>query len=112
MSTPLVYSNRLYLLNSDRKLLSCLEPASGKILWTGTLGGSAKIEASPTAADGKIYAVNHRGEVFVVAAADEFKLLNTAEFGDQSDRQVRSSIAIASGHLYVRTDTQLFCIGD
>ena len=79
--TPLFYQGRFYVVNGDRKTIARVNPATGKADWIGDLGTRVKIEASPTGADGKIYFQNFRGEVFVVAAADEFKLLRTIAAG-------------------------------
>jgi outer membrane protein assembly factor BamB len=69
-------------------------------------------ESSPTAADGRIYCLSHRGELFVVAAdPEQFKLLATVNLGGENDTRVRSSVAIAGNRLFVRTDTTLFCVG-
>jgi outer membrane protein assembly factor BamB len=110
VSTPLFYKDRFYVLHSDRHVLLCLEPKTGKVIWTGQLG-NAKFEASPTAAEDKIYMINQLGEVFVVAAGGEFKLLNTTPMGEEGDPFTRSSIAIAEGKLFIRTATKLFCVG-
>jgi len=111
VSTPLFYRGHFYIVNSDKKNISCVEP-SGKVLWTGELESRAKVEASPTAADGRIYVMSHTGEVFVTAAGPKFKLLHSAQFGDSGDRDLRSSIALAQGNLFVRTGSKLYCIGD
>jgi outer membrane protein assembly factor BamB len=108
VSTPLFYQGRFYVLNSDKRVLACVEPASGKVLWQGRLEGRAKIEASPTGADGKIYMISHRGEVFVAAAGEEFKVLHTAALGDDDDRLVRSSIVASGSSLFIRTDSKLY----
>ncbi len=111
VSTPLFYQHRFYVLNSDRRSLACLEPATGKVIWTGQLESRAKIEASPTGADDKIYAINHRGEVFVLAAGDEFKVLHTVAMGDENDKLVRSSIAVSGSSLFIRTESKLCRVG-
>ena len=72
-----------------------MDPATGKADWIGDLESRIKIESSPTGADGKIYFQNFRGEVFVVAAAEQFKLLHKAAMGDEEDDQIRASIAAA-----------------
>jgi outer membrane protein assembly factor BamB len=113
--TPLVYRQHFYILNghSRTKSLSCVEPATGRVLWTGTLESSAPFEASPTAAGGKVFCISQRGEVFVVAAdPGGFELLHHTAMGEENDRQVRSSIVIAAGRLLIRTDTRLYCIGE
>jgi outer membrane protein assembly factor BamB len=112
VSTPLFYQGRFYVLNSDRKTLSAINPADGKVFWTGELGGSVKFEASPTGADGKIYLMNHNGEVFVVKAGAEFQLLSKIPMGGAAeDRSLRSTIAVAQGNLFIRTGGKLFCVG-
>jgi outer membrane protein assembly factor BamB len=111
VSTPLLYEGRLYVLNSDRKTLARVNPATGKVDWIGDLGSRAKIEASPTGADGKIYFQSHTGEAFVVSGGDEFKILHQAELGESDDRDTRSSIAVSGGNLFIRTAGRLYCVG-
>jgi outer membrane protein assembly factor BamB len=111
VSTPLFYKDRFYILNSDRRSLSCVEPASGKVLWTGETGSRAKFEASPTAADDKIYVMNFRGDVHVFQAGDEYKPLVVNAMGDDDDNDLRASIPISQGNLFVRTGSKLYCIG-
>jgi hypothetical protein len=56
--------------------------------------------------------MNHLGDVFVVKAGDEFELLHKAEMGDSMKNLSRASIAVSQGHLFIRTDTALYCIGE
>ena len=117
VSTPLFYRGKFYILDSNRKTLSCVDPKTGTVHWTGDLGSKSKIEASPTAGDGKIYATNFWGEVFVVKADPaKFELLHSVDMGNGAKAQgtpdsVRSSIAIANGALYIRTQDKLYCVG-
>ena len=113
VSTPLLYQGKIYLLNSDRKMLSCLEPATGKILWSGEYPTRTKLETSPLGADGKIYAMSMSGEVFVVkAGGDTFELLHQTNLGEDGARDLRSSIIAAHGQLFVRTGTKLYCFDE
>ena len=112
VGTPLFYKDRFYVLNGDRKTISRVEPATGKVDWTGSLESRIKIESSPTAAGDKIYFQNFRGEVFVVAAADQFKILNQTPMGDEGDDMVRASIAISQGQLFIRTGRKIYCVGE
>jgi outer membrane protein assembly factor BamB len=112
--TPLFYRGHFYVANNGRKrthALSCIEPETGKVIWSEDLGVNGKIEASPTAADGKIYIITHYGEVVVVEAGDKFKALHKVEMGPGRNGRVRSSIALADGLALIRTDKKLFCIG-
>lgn len=112
VATPLVYQNRLYVLNGERKTLARVDPATGTPDWIGELGTRAKIEASPSGADGKLYFQDHNGTVFVVSAGEEFKILHQTTMGDSDDRDTRSSVAISGGNLFIRTARTLYCIGN
>jgi outer membrane protein assembly factor BamB len=109
--TPLYYQGRYYVLNGERRILSRVDPATGKPDWIGELGTRAKIESSPTGADGKIYFQDFRGRVFVVEAGKEFKLLRTIPMGDDGDDKLRSTVAVSQGNLFIRTGSKLYCIG-
>ena len=107
--SPLLYGGRLYVLDGDRRTLTCLDPDTGSQIWQGGFEGNTVMRASPTGADGKVYCMDERGNVYVVAVADEFKLLSQVEMGGGSP--ARSSIVVAGGRLYVRTAAALHCIG-
>ena len=111
VATPLFYKGKFYILNGEKQTISRVDPATGKPDWTGELGVRVKIESSPTAGDDKIYFQNFKGDVFVVAAAPEFKLLNKIAMGDENDNRLRSCVAISQGELFLRTGQKLYCIG-
>jgi outer membrane protein assembly factor BamB len=110
--TPLFFQGRFYILDGNRKGLSCVEPKTGRVLWTGSLQCRAPFEASPTGADGRIFCINHRGEVFVVAADEQFRILHQTNMGDESDRNIRSSIVAAQQKLFLRTNSRLYCLSN
>ncbi len=110
--TPLFYQGKFYVLNGGKKKILCVEPADGKVLWSGDLETRSVFESSPTAAGGKIYMMDHAGKVFVVSAApDQFKLLASPAMGDEGDNRLRASIPISDGQLFIRTGKSLYCIG-
>jgi outer membrane protein assembly factor BamB len=111
--SPLYYGGRFYLLNGVKRKLYCVNPADGAVIWSGDLGGRSVLQASPTAADGRIYVMNFDADVFVIqAGGDAFRLLHTANFRDEGDdTRHRSSVAIAHGNLFVRTGTKLYALG-
>ena len=109
--TPAFYDGDFFVLSDVRRTLSRVEPATGRVKWTVATPGRTKYEASPLAADGKIYIVNFSGQVSVIDAANG-KLLRTMSMDAPKDGEVvRSSIIAAYGQLFIRTTRKLFCIG-
>jgi outer membrane protein assembly factor BamB len=108
--TPAFYDGDFFLLSDLRKLLSRVEPQTGRLKWSLDLPGQSKFEASPTAADGKIYVMNFNGDVVIVDAA-QGKLVRVIPMGDEGDDLTRSGIAVAHGQLFIRTNHKLFCAG-
>lgn len=106
--TPLFYRGRLYLMDGDKKRIACLDPVSGAVRWTGVLPVGSILRASPTGADGRVYCLAESGEVVVLEAGDEFRILATAAMGDGP---CRASIVVAQGRLFIRTSRRLWCIG-
>ncbi|MBL7133166.1 MAG: PQQ-binding-like beta-propeller repeat protein [Phycisphaerae bacterium] len=105
--TPLYYKGLLYVLDGQRKELACLDLAAEKLLWRKTLGGRTTFRASPTGADDKIYCINMRGEVTVLAAGRKLKELARFSMGE---RNLMASIAAADGALFIRSPKKLYCI--
>jgi len=87
-----------------------VEPQTGKAKWTIQTPGKAKYEASPLAADGKIYLINHSGEAAVVDATngDVRKVIPMDKVSGQ--QVVRASISAAYGQLFIRTTHRLYCV--
>jgi outer membrane protein assembly factor BamB len=112
--TPLFYQGKFYILNGTKRKLYCVNPADGAAIWSGDLGGRSVFQASPTAADGRIYFMNFDADVYVVqAGGSEFKLLHKTNLRDEGDdTRHRSSVAISQGNLFVRTGTKLYCFGN
>jgi outer membrane protein assembly factor BamB len=107
--TPVFYQGKLFVLDGDSRTLTCLDPGSGEKKWQGVLETRQVIRSSPVAADGKLYAIDENGTVFVCGTGDEFKLLATIPMGDAQG--TRASIAISDGQLFIRTTEKLYCVG-
>ena len=107
--TPALYDGKLFSVDGDSQTLICLDPATGEAKWQGKLDDRTVIRSSPTVADGKVYIVNEKGTVFVCGAGDEFKVLATIPMGGAES--TRSSIAIASGQLFIRLPERIVCVG-
>lgn len=109
-STPLFYQGRLYVFDGlgGGRVVTCLDPKTGAKFWQGKLGGGSWW-ASLTAGDGKLYGISEAGEAVVLrAGGDKFEVLARTAMGG---RPTQSSLAIANGHLFIRTAENLYCIG-
>ena len=105
MGSPLVYRGRVYAANSNG-FISCGDAKTGKPLFNERTKGA--YSASPVAGDGKVYCLNETGVTTVLkAGADEFEVLATNDLGEEG----LATPAIAHGHLFIRTDKALYCIG-
>ena len=107
--TPLFYKGKFFILSDLKKNLSRVNPQTGKIEWSLELPGKYKWRSSPSAGDGKIYTMNHNGDVLVISAMNG-KILHLAEMGGSYDDNTRSSIAIAGSELFIRTNEILYCV--
>jgi len=109
--TPAYYDGDFFVLSDVRKFLSRVEPRTGKVKWAVETPGRVKYEASPLAADGKIYIVNFDGQVAVINAADG-ELVNLIPMDEPDNGEVvRASISAANGQLFIRTTRKLYCVG-
>ncbi|NQT37379.1 MAG: PQQ-binding-like beta-propeller repeat protein [Planctomycetes bacterium] len=109
--TPAYYDGDFFVLSDSRKCLSRVEPRTGKVKWTVGTPGRSKYEASPLAADGKIYLINSGGQVAVISAADGgvHHLIPMDE--PAGGEVVRASMIAAHGQLFIRTTRKLYCVG-
>ena len=102
--TPLVKDGRLYLWCDDG-VISCLRVDTGDSVWRERIDGA--FYSSPVWVDGRLYNVSKKGEVVVLAAGDEFKVLHRISLGESS----YATPAVAGGVMYLRTSSHLFSLG-
>jgi len=106
MQTPLVYGDHLYVCR-DNGVLSCYEARTGQRTYQERLGSGGGFSASAVAADGKIYFTSETGEVYVVGASPEFKLLASNSLGEIC----MATPAISEGVLLFRGQDHLIALG-
>ncbi|MDX2150014.1 MAG: PQQ-binding-like beta-propeller repeat protein [Bryobacteraceae bacterium] len=82
----------------------CLNAATGEVVWQGRVGGNHS--ASPIASGRLLYFLSEEGEVTVLEAGPEFKVLGKSKL----DGRIQASPAALPGWLYVRTDKELIAI--
>jgi outer membrane protein assembly factor BamB len=103
--TPVATDDLLFLL-SDKGIASCLEAADGKVVWRKRLDGLA-FSGSPVVVEDRIYCIDESGVVIALAASRRFQELGRMPLGEPS----RSTPAIAGDRMFLRTESQLFCVG-
>jgi len=102
--TPLAKDGRLYLL-CENGLLRCVRTATGDQLWQERL--PERFYGSPVWAQSRLYLVSKSGDVFVVAAAGEYRFLARNSLGEASF----ATPAIAHETLFFRTESHLIAVG-
>jgi outer membrane protein assembly factor BamB len=107
MPTPLIYGDRLYVLNNNG-VFDCYDLATGNEVYRERIPHSGGgFSASPVAADGKLYLPSEDGSVFVVKAGPEFEILSRNPIGER----IMASPALSDGLLYIRAEHHLFAVG-
>jgi outer membrane protein assembly factor BamB len=106
VGTPVCKGNLMFLFEDRQGHASCIDAATGKVLWFKPRLG-ATFFGSPVRAGDKVFVVDTEGTVICVAADDEFKELGRTKLGELC----RSTPAVANGCLYVRTVSHLLSVG-
>jgi outer membrane protein assembly factor BamB len=103
-----VHQGRIILVR-DRGEVECLDPVTGKTIWTGAFPKHrTNFYASPLIAGGKLYAPREDGMVFVASIEnDQFKLLSE----NKMDESVIASPVPAGNRILIRGEKHLFCVG-
>jgi outer membrane protein assembly factor BamB len=102
--TPLVIGDLMFLWG-DGGVVTCVRAATGEQVWMERIGGN--FFGSPVCAGGKIYAISAAGELVVIEASDQFKLVAKNTLGEPS----HATPAIANGAMYLRTERHLISVG-
>jgi outer membrane protein assembly factor BamB len=103
INSPFVNNGLLYMIH-EKGTITCLETASGKLVYTNKLKGD--FYSSPICADNKIYILSKKGLIYVIREGREFKML--AE--NQIDGELMASIAISGRSLLLRSNIALYRI--
>lgn len=112
--TALLAKDGILYVVADIGNMIAFDGKSGQQLWTQDLGTVGK--GSPIWADGKIYATEVNGNVWILKPSrDKCEVVNhvrmTAANGNGLD-EIYASPAIANGRLYIVTRDRTICIGD
>jgi outer membrane protein assembly factor BamB len=97
--------NGLVWLWSDGGIVTCLEAATGSIKYQERVGGD--YFGSPVLVDGRLFCVSTAGEVVVVEASENFKVLRRYALNELC----HSTPAVALGRMFIHTERHLISIG-
>jgi outer membrane protein assembly factor BamB len=103
--TPVVAGDLLFLWH-DRGTVACHDVATGDLHWRERVGGD--YHSSPLAIGDRIFCGSRQGEMIVLAADRQFKVLARNPLGEPC----HATPAIAHNRLFVRTETELLCVGE
>jgi outer membrane protein assembly factor BamB len=101
MASPLLVDDLIYMV-ADESFVTCVEAASGKVVWTERVGG--KYAASPIYVDGRLYLFDKEGLTTVLKPGRTFEVLGT----NKLDSGFMASPAASGKALFLRTRTHLY----
>ncbi len=106
LNTPLVYGDYLYVMGNNG-ILVCYRARTGEKIYQERVG-TGYFTSSPVGGGGKLYFANEEGDVYVVQAGPQYKLLGENRMGEV----VMATPAIAGRMLLYRTQHHLFALSD
>lgn len=105
ISTVSIHNGLVYLAEYNGNV-HCIDAKTGEPKWVHDTG--SVIWASTLVADGKVFIGNEAGELVILQAGPEKKVLNVIEMG----APIYSSPIVSDNVLYIATQTHLFAIAD
>jgi outer membrane protein assembly factor BamB len=104
--SPIFSKGRVYMVTNGG-IVTCLDGASGKLLFRSRLGAGGAYFSSPVVAAGSVYSVSSEGVVTVIRDSGEFEVLARSDLREQ----VFTTPAIVSAAIYIRTASHLYAFG-
>jgi outer membrane protein assembly factor BamB len=103
--SSLVHYDGLVYMANDAGIVTGVDAKSGEKVWQERIPGI--FTASPVAGDGKVYLLSETGEVIVLAAGRQPRVLER----NVMDERMVASPAVSRGQIFIRTDGHLLGIG-
>ncbi len=110
MASPLLVSGRLYLHKKKTAILSCVEAATGRVIFPATRIpelGDAAVYSSPVAAGGYVYLTTINGTTVVMKDSDQIEVVAT----NTLDEFIGATLAPVDDELFIRGAKHLYCVG-
>ncbi len=108
IASPLAYDGRLLVVKKGG-ISAAFDLVDGSTIWQKKrVRNFGNYYASPIAAGGRIYVPGENGQIVVLEAGPDLKLLAKNDVGDS----IIATPAIANNRLYVRTLNKLYCFAE
>jgi outer membrane protein assembly factor BamB len=86
VASAVLYNDLLYYTKERRGILSCVDAATGKVLYKDQrLPETGMLYASLAAASGRIYVTNRNGTTFVIKHGEKYNVISTNKLGEGID---------------------------
>ena len=86
----------------------CLHPETGEEVWKHKAGSGNSYISSPVASDGKIYAIDDQGMVYILRAGSSYQLISQNNLGEVC----MATPAISGNTIFFRTVNQIIAVSD
>ena len=103
-SSPLAHDG-LVIIATSYGVIVCYDLKTGKEYWEDDTGTT--LYSSPTYADGKLFMMDNTGVMRVYEFGKEKKLISENKLSETAG----TTPAYANGHIYIRGEKNLYCIG-
>lgn len=109
-SSPVLDGQRVYQVDNGANLVA-FDLGTGRELWRLELGTIQK--SSPVLADGKLYVGSQNGDVWILRPSQEdVEVLDHVTLsGEERIEEIRASMAVARGKVYLVTSEAIYAIG-
>lgn len=100
-----VATDKYVFLSTSYGTVVCYDAQTGQKYWDKEMG--TNVYASPVIAEGKVYLLDKSGTMHVFKADKEYTSLGESPIGEKSV----CTPAFTNGHIYLRGEKNLYCIG-
>jgi outer membrane protein assembly factor BamB len=104
--SPLLFNGLLYLVSGRSGELSCVEAATGELIYKEKIEKVGACWASPWMFDNKVYFYDEKGTTQVVQAGKDFKLLTPNTLNDK----FWASVAFSSDAYILKGVKKIWCV--
>jgi len=103
-ASPLAHDG-LLIIATSYGVLVCYDAKTGEQYWEDDTGTT--LYASPVVADGKLFMMDNDGVMRIYEFSKELKKVSENELGETAG----TTPAFSDGHIYIRGENNLYCIG-